>query len=98
MIGQVLSGRNVELGALASSDSTILWPVLLTIAGVTILALIGHFAFRRDSRIRPRADETVESFDLFEEFEGFDRPGGIDPGLNATAVAAGERVPTDDPQ
>jgi hypothetical protein len=92
----VLSGRNVELGALASSDSTILWPLLFAIAGVTVLALIGHFAFRRDSRIRPRADfETVETFDFFDEFEGFDRPGGIDPSLNITAVAAGERAPVD---
>jgi hypothetical protein len=91
----VLSGRDVELVALNSSDSTILWPLLLMIAGVTVLALIGHFAFRRDSRIRPRTDfETVETFDFFAEFEGFDRPGGIDPIMDATPAAAGECAPT----
>jgi hypothetical protein len=65
------------------------------IAGVTVLALIGHFAFRRDSRIRPRTDlEAVETFDFFAEFEGFDRPGGIDPVMDTSSMAAGERAPT----
>ncbi|HZZ98296.1 MAG TPA: hypothetical protein VFE19_14830 [Jatrophihabitantaceae bacterium] len=75
----MLSGREVELAALGSPSSTILWPIALMVAGVAVLALIGHFVFRRESHVRRRPDfEIVDSFELFEGFEGFERPGELD--------------------
>lgn len=42
------SGR-VLVSAALDSPNALLLPVLLMIAGVAVLALIGHFAFRRES-------------------------------------------------
>jgi hypothetical protein len=57
----VLSGR-VLLSAASDLPNVLLVPVLLMIAGVGLLALIGHFAFRRESEERPEAriDPVVE--------------------------------------
>ncbi len=74
------SGREVELIALGSSDSAIMWPIMFMIGGVIVLALIGHFAFRRESQIRAPMDFEIEnSFELFEGLEDLFGPDWMDP-------------------
>jgi hypothetical protein len=51
-------GRVLVVAALDSPNALLL-PVLLMIAGVAVLALIGHFAFRRESEKRHEERDAI---------------------------------------